>query len=229
MWRSGWRRATGDDLPLLRDLRGGLLDVVFMSLPLRDPEIEEEPLWQYEMVLVVPPAGPPKGRARINLEDLRKEPFILYRRPVVIDEALRNLRAAIGFEPNVVMENDEPDSIKELIKLGLGISILPLVSKTSICLRSCGLQSPLRWSWLLACANALDFRPVSIVARFHRRLVGPATARRDRLTPRRRPGTAGATRRKASPAERQSAPALGGQGEDARASHSSGSRHNRHA
>ncbi|HEY1494015.1 MAG TPA: LysR family transcriptional regulator substrate-binding protein, partial [Candidatus Solibacter sp.] len=32
------------------------------------------------------------------------------------------------FEPNVVMQNDQADSIKELVKLGLGISLLPLWS-----------------------------------------------------------------------------------------------------
>ena len=34
----------------------------------------------------------------------------------------------VGFEPRVVMQNDQADSIKELVKLGLGVSLLPLWS-----------------------------------------------------------------------------------------------------
>ena len=52
----------------------------------------------------------------------------MYRRAVVIDAAYQQLCREIGFEMNVVMENDEQDSIKELVKLGLGITFLPLWS-----------------------------------------------------------------------------------------------------
>ena len=46
------RLATSDDQSLLRDVRIGLLDAIFMSLPTGDAELCEEPLWSYEMVLV---------------------------------------------------------------------------------------------------------------------------------------------------------------------------------
>jgi DNA-binding transcriptional LysR family regulator len=47
---------------------------------------------------------------------------------VVIESAIRQFCVAAGFEPRVVMQNDQADSIKELVKLGLGISLLPLWS-----------------------------------------------------------------------------------------------------
>src|SRR5205085_11532158 len=49
-------------------------------------------------------------------------------RSVVIESAIRQFCVSVGFEPNVVMQNDQADSIKELVKLGLGISLLPLWS-----------------------------------------------------------------------------------------------------
>jgi DNA-binding transcriptional LysR family regulator len=118
------RLTTAGDQALLADARIGLLDAIFMSLPVGDADLCEEPLWSYEMVFVLPPAKSglfPKAR----IADLRQAPFIMYRRAVVIGAAYQQLCRDLGFEMNVVMENDEQDSIKELVKLGLGITFLP--------------------------------------------------------------------------------------------------------
>ncbi len=121
---TGVRLVTAGDPGLLRDARAGILDVILMSLPVNDSELVEEPLWSYEMVLIFPPTAKRGGR-KPSLASLGPEPFIPYRRTVVIDSAFRRLCADLGFEPNAVMENDEPDSIRELVKLGLGVSFLP--------------------------------------------------------------------------------------------------------
>jgi DNA-binding transcriptional LysR family regulator len=123
--RTEIRMISGDDDSLLHDLRSGFLDVVFMSLPLEPTELEQKPLWTYELVFVFPPAALglfPKPK----IDDVRTAAFILYRRPILIDAAHKQLCHDLGFDLNVVMESDEPDSIKELVKLGLGISFLPL-------------------------------------------------------------------------------------------------------
>ena len=121
------RLTTAGDQALLGDARMGLLDTIFMSLPVGDSDLTEEPLWSYEMVFVLPPAK--SGRyPRAKVQDLQRAPFIMYRRAVVIDAAYQQLCRDLGFEMNVVMENDEQDSIKELVKLGLGITFLPLWS-----------------------------------------------------------------------------------------------------
>ena len=55
--------------------------------------------------------APPKDGGEqgvVTLAEIKEKPFILFRRAVVIDAALRDLTRQIGFEPNVVMENDEP-------------------------------------------------------------------------------------------------------------------------
>lgn len=121
------RLATSDDRGLIRDVRLGLLDAIIMSQPVGEAELEEEPLWSYEMVFVLPPAA--KGQAaRPRLAELNTMPFILYRRTVVVDSAIRQLCQEAKVSVPVSMENDEPDSIKELVKLGLGFTVLPLWS-----------------------------------------------------------------------------------------------------
>lgn len=115
------RLVTGPDPLLLEELQDGRIDVVMLSLPVQDDTVEQVPLWRYEMVFVVAPDDPVEN----NPQELAKRPFILYQRACVIEEAIRRFCVEAGFEPLLVMHNDQADSIKELVKLGLGISLLP--------------------------------------------------------------------------------------------------------
>ena len=122
------RLITGNDHALFEDLYAGKVDLILMNLPVEDPDLVQDPLWRYEMVFVVPPEDPAAEQTTITAAELSKRPFILYQRSVVIEAAIRQFCVAVGFEPRVVMQNDQADSIKELVKLGLGVSLLPLWS-----------------------------------------------------------------------------------------------------
>lgn len=122
------RLITGNDQSLFEDLYSGKVDLILMNLPVDGPDLVQEPLWRYEMVFIVPPGDPSAGRGVVSAAELSQRPFILYQRSVVIEAAIRTFCVDVGFEPRVVMQNDQADSIKELVKLGLGISLLPLWS-----------------------------------------------------------------------------------------------------
>ena len=122
------RLITGNDHMLFEDLHAGKVDLILMNLPVDAPDLVQDPLWRYEMVFVVPPDDPAANQATISATELSTRPFILYQRSVVIESAIRQFCVEVGFEPKVVMQNDQADSIKELVKLGLGISLLPLWS-----------------------------------------------------------------------------------------------------
>jgi DNA-binding transcriptional LysR family regulator len=122
------RLITGNDHMLFEDLHAGKVDLILMNLPVDAADLVQDPLWRYEMVFVVPPEDPAANQATISAAELSTRPFILYQRSVVIESAIRQFCVEVGFEPRVVMQNDQADSIKELVKLGLGISLLPLWS-----------------------------------------------------------------------------------------------------
>src|SRR5262249_10889664 len=113
---------------LFEDLHAGKVDLILMNLPVEDSSVVQDPLWRYELVFVVPPSDPAAQQETITAAELATRRFILYQRAVVIEAAIREFCVSVGFEPNVVMQNDQADSIKELIKLGLGVSLLPLWS-----------------------------------------------------------------------------------------------------
>jgi DNA-binding transcriptional LysR family regulator len=120
--------STRDDGTLLNELHEGRVDVALMTLPVEELGLESDPLWQCEMVFVVQPSDPVSSLRLVTARDIQDKPFILYRRSEVIEAAIRGFCDQVGFDPNVVMDDDQADSIKELIKLGLGISLLPLWS-----------------------------------------------------------------------------------------------------
>lgn len=122
------RLITGNDHMLFEELSAGRVDLILMNLPVEGEELAQEPLWRYEMVFVVPPGDPLGDCESVSVAELQDRPFILYQRAVVIEAAIRQFCVAAGFEPKVVMQNDQADSIKELVKLGLGISLLPIWS-----------------------------------------------------------------------------------------------------
>jgi DNA-binding transcriptional LysR family regulator len=117
------RVVTSGDESLLRDLKRGFLDVVMLTLPVGDAALVEEPLFSYSMVFVLPPSS--DGRKPAGIAEIRDRPFILYRRAVLIDAILQQAFRELSFVPKVLIENDEPDSIIEFVRLGVGIAILP--------------------------------------------------------------------------------------------------------
>jgi DNA-binding transcriptional LysR family regulator len=120
------RFSANDDQSLLRDLRDGALDAVLLTLPAGDPQLEEQLLWTYEMAFVLPPRKFKEWHFGKDLAALSDKPFILYHRQVVVDQAIRRICLGAGYAPRVVMESDNPDSIAELVKLGIGYAILPM-------------------------------------------------------------------------------------------------------
>ncbi len=116
---------TGDDDALAENLRTGKVDVLLMNLPVSDRNFESESLWQYELVLVISPADPLAKRKTIFMKDVSSRTFIIYQRAAIIESSIRRHCEEIGLRPVSVIANDQADSIREMVKLGVGIAFLP--------------------------------------------------------------------------------------------------------
>jgi DNA-binding transcriptional LysR family regulator len=118
------RLATGGDDFLLHGVRTGLLDAILIHLPLDKVDLEEHPLFAYEMVFVLP-AGRGGGRSPITPAQLAGMPYVRWRRPVLVDAVLEKLSCEAGFQPRTVIEHDNPAAVIEFVKRNLGFAILP--------------------------------------------------------------------------------------------------------
>ncbi len=119
------RLLTGSDEFLLHGAQSGMLDAILIHLPLDKLDLEEHPLFVYKMVFVVSSSAGPGRKRPARLSDLQDLPYIRYHRPVLVDSVLEKLSCEAGFRPHTVIEGDNPASILEMVKLGIGFAVLP--------------------------------------------------------------------------------------------------------
>lgn len=85
-------------------------------------------LLKEDILLAMPDTNPLASHASVNLADFEKADFITLQQGV----ALRNITdfycRAAGFTPHVILESDNPGTVREFIKAGLGVSFAPHIT-----------------------------------------------------------------------------------------------------
>jgi DNA-binding transcriptional LysR family regulator len=120
---------TGPADVVLPKVRDGALDIGVVTLPVNVPDLEIVPCSREEMVLVVSPRNRKLANRRtIRAAELASLRMILFNTGtttrVLIDEYFRR----VGIQPEVAMESENIASIKPLVRVNLGVSILPLAA-----------------------------------------------------------------------------------------------------
>lgn len=102
------------DLAFLRD--GDPTEGIAMTTVLREP-----------YVAVLPETHPLARKRRLQVRDLRKEPFIFFARrmgPLAFDRTMACCERA-GFRPNIVQDAPQWPTLVRLVAAGLGVSLAP--------------------------------------------------------------------------------------------------------
>jgi DNA-binding transcriptional LysR family regulator len=114
---------------LLAKLRDNLIELGVLTLPVQSPDLEVVPLMTEEMVVVTSPKHPVLSKkSTIKVEELVNYPLILFPRGARTRDVLDDFFRSVGIAPRVVMEAENVALIKPLVKIDLGISIIPLHS-----------------------------------------------------------------------------------------------------
>jgi DNA-binding transcriptional LysR family regulator len=104
-------------------LEAGIIDVGFVRLPVDRPELVAVPVLEERLMAAIPSSMPcPEG-----LPGLRKEAFITISRTAsasFFDHLVRTCRAA-GFSPRIVQEVSELFTVLNLVRAGVGVSLVP--------------------------------------------------------------------------------------------------------
>jgi DNA-binding transcriptional LysR family regulator len=104
-------------------LENGSIDVGFVRLPVERAELVCVPVLEERFVAAVPRGMSYRG----GLSGLRKEPFVVISRSVsasLFDHLVRTCRAA-GFSPRIVQEVSELFTVLNLVRAGVGVSLVP--------------------------------------------------------------------------------------------------------
>lgn len=109
----------------IAQLRAGTADLGMLTLPIDVPDLVSVPVLQEELLLVGDARHPLARKRKIAPSDLAHQPFVLFesgsntRR--VVDEFFVRERV----EPRIVMETENVEILKAMVKTGLGITIIP--------------------------------------------------------------------------------------------------------
>lgn len=114
---------------LLSKLHDNLIELGVLTLPIKHTDLQVVPLIREEMVVVTSPRHPVLSqKSEINAEELQDYPLILFPKEARTRKVLEGFFHAAGIAPRIVMEAENVALIKPLVKIDLGISIIPLRS-----------------------------------------------------------------------------------------------------
>jgi len=112
---------------LLAGLRAGSIDVFVGHLDIAQNAagLRAEPLYDDELVIAVSARHPLAARGRVRIDELRNEPFVIFRPGSATTDRLYRLTRGAGFEPQVSFESEDSMTIRSLVAEGLGVALFP--------------------------------------------------------------------------------------------------------
>ena len=152
-------------------LRSGAGDLGLVTLPVDATDLVSVPVLEEELLLITYPAHPLAKKKQIVPADLNKQPFVLFETGSITRRLVDEFCMRERIETDIVMETENVEIIKAMVRHGLGISIIPwqaaaadVRSKQLFCSRIAGHALHRQTGWLYPKMSRLP-RTVSEVIR----------------------------------------------------------------
>jgi len=116
---------------LIKAVTDGDLDLAITSGPVQNPSLAVEVLTREPLLLVVGKQHPLAKKKKIRGVDLAKEKFVMLGSSSTLAEQVRRFCGDHEFEPQIDYRCAQIATVKSLVALGVGISILPRVAQSS--------------------------------------------------------------------------------------------------
>jgi LysR family hydrogen peroxide-inducible transcriptional activator len=110
---------------LIAEMLEGKLDLALVALPIEEASIQVEVLWKEPLVLVVAKGHPLAKKERVTAADLPEESFILLGSSSSLAAQVRRFCGDHHFEPKIGSRCGQIATVKAMVGIGAGISILP--------------------------------------------------------------------------------------------------------
>ncbi|NIK12472.1 LysR family transcriptional regulator [Alkalibacillus almallahensis] len=125
----GFQLQQGTVHELIEAVKVGQIDLAFTSpVPLNHAEVKGDIFFTENIQAVLPKTHPFANYEHLRLDQLRHEPFVLFRQGYIMRDLVVNACRQVGFEPRAAFEGEDIDTIKGLVSAGLGVSLLPEIS-----------------------------------------------------------------------------------------------------
>ena len=104
----------------------GNLEIALITLsPDPDPNIQSQPVWQDRLRYVVAPDHPLARLKTVSLEQLSRYPAILPGTTTFTRQLAEQQFSNLGLQPDIAMSTNYLDTIRMMVEIGLGWSLLP--------------------------------------------------------------------------------------------------------
>jgi LysR family hydrogen peroxide-inducible transcriptional activator len=107
----------------------GVLDLAVVALPVVDPRIHVELLFREPLLLVVAKDHPLASRAEVTAADLAEENFVMLGSSSSLAAQVQGFCGDHHFQPQIAFRCAQVSTVKALVGMGAGISILPRVAQ----------------------------------------------------------------------------------------------------
>lgn len=114
---------------MIEQLESGEVDVCLVSQPLAGEHLESVELFSERVLLAVPAAHRLARKRRVAVDDFLDESFVTTRVGFWQRALLEHLFSGVGRQPAIACESGEPGAIRGLVSAGLGIGLLPAISR----------------------------------------------------------------------------------------------------
>ncbi|MBW2108316.1 MAG: LysR family transcriptional regulator [Deltaproteobacteria bacterium] len=117
-----------DSAGVVLDTLEGRVELGIVGAATHEPRLDQEKVMDDEMFLIVPAAHKWTRRASIAMQDLVTEPFVMREPGSGTRKSLEELLDQSGHrlgELNVVAELGSTEAVRQAIKAGVGVSVLP--------------------------------------------------------------------------------------------------------
>jgi DNA-binding transcriptional LysR family regulator len=152
-------------------LRSGAGDLGLITLPVDAADLVSVPVLEEELLLVTYPTHPLARKKSIAPADLNRQHFIVFETGSITRKLVEEFFTRERIKPEIVMETENVEIIKAMVRHGLGISIIPwqaaaaeVQSKQLACSRIAGHPLKRQTGWLYPKMSRLP-RTVSEVIR----------------------------------------------------------------
>jgi DNA-binding transcriptional LysR family regulator len=156
-------------------IRAGTADLGLLTLPIEEPDLVSVPAIAEELLLVTSSSHPLARKKRIVAADLRRQNFVLFEggsntRRVIDEFFLRE-----NLDPRIVMETENVEIIKALVRNNIGISIISFQSVAReaasgqlFCARISGQELVRKTGWVYARANRVPRAVQEVLSTFEK-------------------------------------------------------------
>jgi len=116
---------SGSSERCLQQLRAGGGDLALLTLPVDQPDLVTVPVLQEELLVVTAAKHRLSRKRKVLPQDLVRQPFVLFESGSNTRRAIDEFFMSARIEPDIVMETENVEIIKAMVRTGVGISIIP--------------------------------------------------------------------------------------------------------